>query len=196
MITLYHNPQSRSIRPFILLEELGIPYEIAPVSLEAKEHKSPEYLQVHPLGQLPALVDGDQTIIESVAICLYLADRFLDKGLAPPLDSPERGPYYQWCVYNVGTLEPLLTAAYRSKAGEPDPDAEKALREALTVLDAAIGDRESLLPSGFSAADVLTGSSLIWMRLIGVPLPDRLGRYADRLAQRPSFRKTFEAPSS
>lgn len=197
MITLYHNPKTRSIRPLILLEELGVPYEITHIDLAAKQHKSPEYLKVHPLGQLPALVDGETTLIESIAICIYLADRYLDKGLAPPLDSPERGPYLQWCLFSVGTIEPAFLAASRAKrVGEPDPAAEQALGDALNLLVTALGDRETLLPSGFSTADILIGSSLLWVRMVGVTLPEALDRYCDRLAGRPSFRKAFEPPAS
>ena len=56
---LYFAPKTRATRPRWMLEELGVPYELVTVDLEAKENRRPEYLRVHPLGQVPALVDGD-----------------------------------------------------------------------------------------------------------------------------------------
>ena len=76
MLKLYHSPQSRSMRPRWLLEEIGAPYELVRVDLGKQEHKTPQYLQIHPHGPVPALVDGDLTLIESAAICAYLADKF------------------------------------------------------------------------------------------------------------------------
>ena len=83
-LTLYYQPNTRAGRPRWLLEELGVPYEL---------DRSDAYRTLHPLAKVPALRDDDMVMFESVAICIYLADKFADQGLAPPLDSPLRGPY-------------------------------------------------------------------------------------------------------
>ncbi|MBH8553222.1 glutathione S-transferase family protein [Nostocaceae cyanobacterium CENA357] len=56
-------------------------------------------LGLHPHQKVPVLVDGEVTIFESAAICAYLADKHLEMGFAPPLDSPERAFYHQWLFY-------------------------------------------------------------------------------------------------
>ena len=84
---LYFTPRTRANRPRWMLEELGVPYEIVHVNLDAKENREPGYLRVHPLGQVPALVDGDVTVFESIAICMYLADRYPVMGVAPQASS-------------------------------------------------------------------------------------------------------------
>ena len=91
---LYFAPRTRATRPRWMLEELGHPYTIIHVDLDAKENREPGYLRVHPLGRVPVLVDGDVTIFESIAICMYLADKYLERGLAPLVSSPLRGPYF------------------------------------------------------------------------------------------------------
>jgi len=93
MLTLYYSPQSRAIRPRWLLEEIGVPYELKRLNLQAGEQKKPGYLKINPNGTVPALVDGDLALFESAAICQYLADKFPEKRLAPPVGTPERGRY-------------------------------------------------------------------------------------------------------
>ena len=111
-LKLYFAPRTRATRPRWLLEELGVPYELVELDMSKQEHKQLPYLRIHPLGRVPALADGDQVIFESAAICMYLADKFPEKKLAPAVGTPERGQYYQWMVYAGATLEPeVLTSA-------------------------------------------------------------------------------------
>jgi glutathione S-transferase len=81
---LYFAPRTRAVRPRWLLEELGVPYELVKLDPSKQENKTPAFLALHPFGEIPVLVDGDVTLFESAAICLYLADRFPEKNLAPP----------------------------------------------------------------------------------------------------------------
>ena len=83
MLKLYHSAQSRSTRPRWLLEEIGAPYDLVYVDLSKQEHKTAQYLEIHPHGVVPALVDGDLGLMESGAICAYLADKFPAAHLAP-----------------------------------------------------------------------------------------------------------------
>jgi glutathione S-transferase len=105
---LYYNPRSRATIAKWMLDECGADYEIAPVDLERREHKAPEFLEINPSGKLPALVDGDSRIFESAAICLNLGDRLPEANLAPRLDAPERGRYLSLMVYSTSQLEPAM----------------------------------------------------------------------------------------
>jgi glutathione S-transferase len=180
---LYFAPQTRSIRPFIMLEELGVPYEIVPIDFKGGQHKSAEYRKIHPHGQLPALQDGTLTMFESGAICAYLADRFPDKRMAPPLGTIERGMYDQWMFYSVAALEGNML------------DREK-IKESFQMLDRVIAEREFILGDKFTAADVMIGSGVIWIDarhhlLNEVP---SLDAYAKRMLARPSFQRAFAPP--
>ena len=182
---LYYAPQTRAIRPLIMLEELAVPYEIVLIDFKGGEHKSVEYRKVHPHGQLPALQDGTLTMFESAAICAYLADEFPDKRMAPALGSVERGMYYQWMFYSMAALEGFALDRERMK-------------ECFLVLDRVLADREFILGGDkITAADVMIGSGVIWVDARHQLLNDfpSLNAYAERMLARPSFQPAFVAPS-
>lgn len=197
---LYHCTPSRSCRARWLIAELGIPCEIVEVNLFVGEQKKPEYLRIHPHGWVPALVDGDQTIIESSAIVLYLADKYPEKKLAPTPGSPARAPYYQWTVYGPANIDPQIATIVANTVFLPEnlrnPEAVKTATERFKacaeVLTATLERQPYLLGSEFSAADVIIGYNC-WqarfLRLLGdYPV---LQMYFDRLAPRPAFQKAF-----
>ena len=75
MIKLYGVPLSRAFRSLWALEEIGVEYENVPVNF-VDDAKKPQYLAINPNGRIPALVDGDLTLFESMAINLYLARKY------------------------------------------------------------------------------------------------------------------------
>lgn len=198
MITLYHSPRSRSVRPRWLLEEIGAEYELVTLDFGKQEHKSPAHRQRHPHGQVPALVDGDLALIESAAICLHLADRFPAAKLAPPLGTPERGRYYQWMVYAIATLEPPVLQVFMHTMQLPEAERSATLAatargqfaEVGRVINDGLGANPYLLGEQFGAADVMIGSTLAWASLFGLMdgLPT-LAAYVERLVQRPAYQR-------
>lgn len=169
---LYFSPRTRATRPRWLLEELGEPYELINVDLEKGENKQISYLRIHPLGQVPALVDGDTTVFESIAICMYLADKFIDgkKKLAPAFGTPERAHYYQWMLFAGSTLEPAVSEYFAHTQGLPaekrNPEtAAKAKERALAAIKAvehAMLGKMYLVGEKLSAADIVLGSIMRW----------------------------------
>src|SRR5262245_13357522 len=117
---LYYAPKTRATRCRWLLEEMGVPYELVQLDLSKGGHKPPGYLEANPHGAVPALTDGDLTMIESSAICMYLVDKFPEKKMAPPPGTPERGRFYQWMVYAVATVEPPVLDYAMNTGGLPD----------------------------------------------------------------------------
>jgi glutathione S-transferase len=200
MLKLYHSAQSRSVRPRWLLEEIGAPYELVRVDLAKQENKTPQYKQIHPHGVVPALVDGDLTLMESGAICAYLADKFPAARLAPAVGTPERARYYQWMFYTIGTLEPPLLQVFLNTVSLPEAqrsaaaaaDGRAKFGESADVIGRNLGDKPFLLGDQFSAADVMVGSTVVWAQLLGLlndwPL---LLDYANRLSARPAFQRAF-----
>ena len=90
MITVHHLNNSRSQRVLWLLEELGLPYEIAHYQRDAKTMLAPEaLLKVHPLGKSPVVTDGDVTLAEAGAIIETVLERYGNGRLVPPAGSPE-----------------------------------------------------------------------------------------------------------
>jgi len=104
---LYEFAPTRSIRVRWTLQELGVDFESIPVNLMAGEHRRPEFLEINPAGKVPVLVDGDLVLTESVAIVLYLAEKYPDKGLVPT-DLRARAQVNQWLLFAVTELEQPL----------------------------------------------------------------------------------------
>lgn len=198
-IKLFFVPKTRATRPLWLLEELselGAPFdwEAVRVDVAGGENRRPAYLAIHPHGHVPALLDGEQPIFESVAICLYLADRFIDRGLAPPFGSPLRGRYYQWAAYCPATLEPAIGDYMRHAQSLPElaAKAKAKFEEVAAVLTRALDGSPFLLGEKLSAVDILVAANLAWSRRVGL-LPGHpvLESYVDRLLLRPAAQRAF-----
>ena len=195
---LYHAAQTRSVRPRWLLEEIGAPYTLVRLDMSKGEHKSPEYMKIHPHGAVPALVDGDLTLFESAAICAYLADKFPEKHLAPAVGTPARGLYYQWMFYTMATLEPPVIEVVLHTVMLPEAQRSAAAAEAgrtkftqvAQVLEQALAGKSFILGDQFSVADVMIGSTLGWAQMMGILSGHpALEAYVGRLATRPAFQR-------
>ncbi len=195
---LYHSQFTRSGRARWTLEELGVPYDIARISFREGQHKTPEYLDIHPHGAVPALVDGDLKLIESSAIVMHLADKFPEKHLAPALGTDERAQYYRWLVYVPATLDPVLETLTMHTRFLPEEKRSPALVETAKrkldsmakVIEGALGERAYLIGDSFTAADIVVGSAIAWIAFLGLlgEYP-RLAAYLNGLQQRPAFQR-------
>jgi glutathione S-transferase len=198
MIKLYHSAQSRSTRPRWLLEEIGEPYELVRLDMSKKEHKTPQYLKIHPHGAVPALIDGDLAMIESAAICAHLADKFPAAKLAPAVGTPERGRYYQWMFYSMATLEPPVLQVFLNTVMLPEAqrsatvaeEGRKSFGAVAEVIANGLAGKPYLLGQQFSAADVMIGSTLAWSNFMGLlnGQPE-LTEYVQRLTARPAYQR-------
>ena len=200
---LYTNPRSRGMRVHWTLEELGVPYDLAILDMQKGEHRQPEYLKVHPLGQVPALQDDGHNIIESGAICVYLAHKYPEKKLGPEDQAAE---YFQWCFYNFASLEgPMMDVLIHTQWAPEDQRvpsvAEKGqagLKKVLTHIESHMADgREWILGKRFSVADILLGGTLQWMAQL-LPITDypNLQAYVGRLNARPAYQRIQQPVAS
>ena len=193
MLKLFYIPNTRASRVRWMLEELAVPYELAVIDWPTA--RGDEYRRtVHPLGAVPALQDDGTTIFESAAIIAYLADKFPEKGLAPA--PGKRGAYYQWILYAMATLEPLIAGFVDHTRKLPEAErsatAAEAARRAFATASApaavALRGNESLLGS-FSAADVVIGSVLNWAAFTKLLEAPELRGYVERIRARPAWQR-------
>jgi glutathione S-transferase len=154
---LYFAPRTRAIRPRWLLEELEVPYELVRLDLSKQENQTQAYLALSPFGELPVLVDGDVTLFESSAICLYLADRFPEKQLSPPFGSAERGYYYQWLLFAETSIDPVVMEFYKHAQLPEDKKGNAQLQEELAKHRARLDDMLSLVEAKLDGGDFLAG---------------------------------------
>ena len=192
-LTLYTNPMSRGRIARWMLEEVGAPYDVEYL-VYGGSMKSSEYLTINPMGKVPAIVHGDQTVTECAAICAYLADAFPEAKLAPPPD--RRGAYYRWMFFAAGPVEAAVTdrslglavpADRKRMAGYGDfDDMYATLIKAVSAAPYICGDQ-------FTAADVYVGSHVGWGLQFGsLPPHDALAAYFARLADRPAQKRASE----
>lgn len=175
-IRLHYSPKTRAVRVRWLLEEIGAPYDLHVVSLWRGAQKSKDYLKIHPLGKVPALEIDGTIVFESLGICLYLADRFADAGLAPDAtDRARRAAYCTWMAFSAGTLEPAVFEQVRTKKAEERGVAPVDLGPALTPFNTVasyvelhLTKQPFLLGDRMTAADVLNGSLMAWAHDIGL----------------------------
>lgn len=205
MIQLHYHPGNASLTPHMLLEEIGEPYELVFVDRAKAAHKSPAYLKLNPNGQIPVLVDGAFVLYETAAICLYLADRFPDRTLAPPLRTPERAHFYQWLVWCTNTLQAMLMHYFyperlvddgnAAAATQVKKHAEARAGSMLDRLDEQMASHRGdwLLGATFSAVDPYALMLCRWTRNFARParsLP-HLGPYLQRMLARPAVDRVF-----
>lgn len=160
MYKLYWAPNTASLAPMAVLEEVGAEYEAIEVDYEAGEQKSPEYLALNPCGLIPTLVLPDgRPMFESAAIVTHLCDLHASAELAPPLGDPARPFFYQWMLYMADTPQPTYRRYYypeRFAADEADvrKRALDALLEEFAILEDRLLHAEWLLGDRLSACDI------------------------------------------
>ena len=200
MTELYEWPPTRSQRAKWALEELGIEYSSNLINLLEGQQNSDAYRAIHPLAVVPALKTDTYTIFESVAIVLQLIDEYPEKNLAPAVGNPERANYYQWSVFACAELDPPIMMVFdntmRQPGGQHDPNlAARGRSDFATranLLSKVLGDRDYLLGSNFSGADILVGHSCFMATLTGL-IDDYpvLEAYYGRLQQRPGHQRAY-----
>lgn len=201
-ITLHYTPGTRAIRPRWLLEELEVTYDLKMIDLFGGEAERPEYQAIHPLGQVPALEINGQIQLESGAMCHWLADHFIAGGLAPTPGDPSRVNYEQWMFFAPGNLEPpafyaLLHSKILPEAQRVEPFVPWAMQrylKAVETVDQALNGKAYLLGDKFTAADIMIGSTLMWITDALKDYP-ALQDYTGRLQQRSAYIRTIHSSS-
>ncbi len=194
MMQLYYSPRSRSFSTLWLMEETGQPYERVLTDITTGAQKRPEYLAINAMGKVPALRDGDVTLAEAAAICAYVAERYPDSRLAPPLGDPRRAKYLYWLFFGPSCIEPAIIQIF-TKIEVPTSSAGwGSATQVFDVLDQALETGPWLLGDDFSAADVIVGSGLHFAIRVFKMVPPRpsFDRYLDRCAARPAFQRATE----
>ena len=192
---------SRAIRAIWGIEETGIDYEHVPVTY-GTDSKAGDYLAVNPNGRIPALIDGDLQLFESMAINLYLAKRY--GGALYPANAQDEARAWQWSVWAISEIEPLQMQIVVQTLFTPEDKrspavieaATKSLQRPLKVLDAALEGREWLLGEAFSVADLNVASVMFLMKAIriGYAAHANVQRWADACYARPALARALARP--
>ncbi len=195
MIRLYHCEDARSFRPLWALEELGLPYELTVMPFPPRA-RAREYLEINPLGTIPALLDDGVFMTESAAIVQYLVTRYGPSPLAVEADDPAYGAWLNWLHFGEATLTFPQTLVLRYRRLEPGraevvaDDYAKWFLSRLRAVDRALADADWLCARRFTAADISVGYALLLAANIGLggDFSPKINDYWARLQARPGFR--------
>ena len=197
MIELWHCPDARSFRPLWALEELGLEYELHLLPFPPRV-REPAYLEINPLGTIPAMRDGETFMTESAAIVQYLVTRYgAGSGFDVNMDEPSYGAWLNWLHFGEATLTFPQTLVLRYRQFEPGKaevvadDYARWFLSRLRHVDRALADGRDWLCAGrFTAADISVGYALLLARQL--KLDAKFSRatsaYWDRLEERPAFK--------
>lgn len=134
MYQLHYFPANANAAPHMLLEEIGVPYDLVLLDRARNAQKSREYLKINPNGRVPTLVDGQLIMSEAAAIVLYLVDQHADAGLAPQVGTPERAKFYQWLTFLTNSLqEELMIWQYPDRPAGKDASAVDVVKRGAEV---------------------------------------------------------------
>ena len=194
MLTLYGHPFSRAHRVMWMLKELDVPFDHVPTDFVHGGTHQPEFLSLNPNGRVPVLMDDGLTLIESLAINLYLARKF--GGPLAPSGLAEETAVTQWSFWVVTEIEkPLLLAAANSLLFAPHERRPHELSLALeklnrpfAVLNAHLSSRPFLVNDRFTVADLNVAAVMSLVPLAGIPLDGHphLSDWLHRCLERPA----------
>lgn len=195
-IRVHHLRISRSTRIIWLMEELGLPYELAEHTRGPDFRSPPSLYEVHPLGKAPAVEVDGRVMVESSAIIEYIVDRYGEGKLLPP--SGMRAEYLEWLHFAEGTLGmPVLMRLLgpvrleMGQAGIGFMDAE--ITKQLDWIESQLEGKAFLCGETFTGADINLEYLLEHCETLGqVANRPNLARYYAALKARPAYAKAIE----
>ncbi len=201
-IALYTASTPNGHKVSIALEELGLDYDVHPVSLSAGEQKQPWFLELNPNGRIPVIVDkgaDDFVVFESGAILIYLAEK---TGKLMPADPRGRSRVLQWLMFQMGGVGPMMGQAnvFHRYAPEKIPYAiaryQRESRRLLEVLDGQLREQQ-FLAGDYSIADIANwawATTHAWSDISVDGLPG-LQRWLEEIAARPAVQRGKRVPA-
>jgi glutathione S-transferase len=192
VMKLYEFGPTRSLRVRWTLQELGVDFEAIHVNLLQGDHRTPEFLKLNPAAKIPVLVDGDLVLTESVAIVMYLAEKYPDRGFLPS-DLQERAELDRWLLFTATELEQPLWRISRHTNLYPEKDrlpaevplAQREFKAMAQITERHMQHRQFVVGDHVTVADFILAHTLDWGNEIGL-LGDcpNLRAYIERMYSR------------
>lgn len=167
---LYSHRNSYAMSTHLLLEELGLEYEVVLFNVHDPETFPEEFMQLNPNARVPVLVTPDGPIYESAAIMLYLCETHEGEYM-PATGSAERGRFLQWLIYLMSTFQPEVLIQFNAERYFPDDEAmQNALKQASMkeipklwkIIDDTLSPGPWFLGEEYSICDMLFVMQAIW----------------------------------
>ena len=199
MIALHHCVSARSFRPLWMLEEIGVPYELKMMPFPPRV-LARSFLDINPLGTVPAMFDGDVSMTESAAICQFLAARYSQGNLDVGVNEADFGAYLNYLHFGEATLTFPQTLVLRygrfeipeRRQPQVADDYSKWFLARLRTLEPILA-KQPFLCGRFTAADVSVGYALLLAQHLGLHerFTQAVMAYWQRLQARGGFRSAM-----
>lgn len=197
MIYVYDFPHgARGLRAAWLCEEMGLAHTFVPVGFPPDD----KYRELNPFGTVPLLQDGGTLMSESVAMMICIAQKYGPTDALPPADDERFAKILQFTILGEASLSSLMTPLLAARFGAPADQKrnwsavgiEARLKSTIDRIGDELGDREFLVGSGLTLADISVVTALrIWTRGVGQGLPATLQAYCERLHKRPACERAM-----
>ncbi|WP_113912597.1 glutathione S-transferase family protein [Roseovarius dicentrarchi] len=198
MITLYHVPQSRSMRVLWLLNELDVPHRLVEMPFDGSLGTE-EFLTRSPAGRVPALEIEGERMFESGAMVEYLCERFPERGMGRLPGAMDRMAWLVWVHFAETVTQHVAALTQQHFVLDAGDRSAAVMRievahliqcyEAIEArLSTPVENRDYLLTGGYSAADICVGQAVYMARhfaaLDGYP---ELAAWFERITERQSY---------
>jgi glutathione S-transferase len=193
--------EGRGFRVVWLLEEMGLPYRLRPVDMLAGVENDPEFLAINPAGFIPAIQDGDVTMVESIAIMEYLMARYGPTPLAPAPHDPAFPAYQQFLHLGEAGLAASIFFVVGARNFAPETERQNwSAGQALDVFESRLGlvtrrlaRSPYLAGERFTAADISVTYALeLAKRAGGVTLGEAERAYVARTSARDAYKRAMD----
>ena len=200
MITVWG--EGRGFRVVWLLEEMGLPYRLRSVDLLAGAENDPEFMAINPGGFIPAITDGDVTMVESIAIMEYLLARYGPTPLSPPPSDPTFPAYQQFL--HLGEAGLAASAYFVNSACNLAPEAERenhtgrhaleTYQTRLRLVTRQLARFPYMAGEAFTAADISVTYAIELARKAARIAPGEVERaYVARTSSRDAYKRAMDA---
>lgn len=194
---IYVYPRSRSLRATWTAEELGLDYQCHYVDVMTNTKTIPSKTQ-----KVPTLIDGEITLFESSAICIYLAEKY-GNGKLYPQNLAQKAIINQWIAFIITELEPHLWNMLKHSMLLPSEQRCAELIEisknnyltAVKIIAQELNNNHYLCHNEFSLADIFLTHTSKWALLMQLPIPENLALYANTIGNRPAFKQAMTQES-
>ncbi len=198
MLKIFHTPPSRSVRVVWLAEEMRIPYEA--IAAPFGGERPAGFVEASPLGQLPAITDGDVNMIESVAIMQYLMAKYGPTELAVTASEKDFAPYLQFLEFGESGLCAIGNAFVATRFQAPEDKRDNwtltyvvsAINKRMKIVQARLDAGNEYMAAGrFTAADISVGWAIGIAKYFGIvtEFAPSVAAYHDRVTSRPAYKK-------
>ncbi len=200
-VTLYFVPGACSFAPHVALREVGANFELQRVDLKEKKTQGGEdYMDINPLGYVPALrLPDDSILTEATAILLYIADQHPESNLVPETKTLNRYQEYHWLTFVSSELHKSLGSLFNPNLPEDQRNSIlERVKTRFSFVDKHLGEHNWLVGDSFTIADIYAFVVLGWsgyMKIDMSPWP-HVQEFLTRIGERPTVKEALIAEQS